>query len=107
MSYWQGRPTVDWMFSAGYAADATWNDTYWKNDRFNKLLLEARTELDDAKRREIYVEMQQILRDDGGNVIPIFGNYIIGASDKVQTPQKMAGNWSMDGDKNAERWWFE
>jgi peptide/nickel transport system substrate-binding protein len=49
-AYWSGRPTEDWMFSAGYAADASWNDTFWKHDRFNELLLAARAELDTNKR---------------------------------------------------------
>ncbi len=106
MCYWQGRPTVDWMFSAGYAADAAWNDTYWKNERFNQLLVAARAELDDDLRGDMYSEMQAIVRNDGGTVIPMFGNYIIGASDRVQTPEKIAGNWNFDGDKNTERWWF-
>ncbi len=54
----------------------------------------------------MYSEMQAIVRNDGGTVIPMFGNYIIGASDRVQTPEKIAGNWNFDGDKNTERWWF-
>ncbi|MEM7292820.1 MAG: ABC transporter substrate-binding protein, partial [Pseudomonadota bacterium] len=54
--YWSGRPTENWMFSQVYAADASWNDTFWKHDRFNELLLQARAELDPTKRREQYVE---------------------------------------------------
>ena len=50
MSYWGGRPTCDWMFTTAYAADAAWNDTFWKNARFNELLIAARAETDDAKR---------------------------------------------------------
>ncbi len=38
-SYWSGRPTCDWMFTTAYAADAAWNDTFWKNPRFNELLV--------------------------------------------------------------------
>ena len=38
-SYWAGRPTCDWMFTTAYAADAAWNDTFWKNPRFNELLV--------------------------------------------------------------------
>ncbi|TIQ59319.1 MAG: peptide ABC transporter substrate-binding protein, partial [Mesorhizobium sp.] len=66
MSYWLGRPTADWMFSQGYAADAAWNQGHWRNARFNELLVAARSELDDAKRSEMYAEMQSICRDDGG-----------------------------------------
>ncbi len=56
--FWGGRPTEDMMFSTAYAADAAWNDTFWKNKRFNELLVAARAELDEKKRRQMYVEMQ-------------------------------------------------
>ena len=58
MCYWGGRPTCDWMFSQAYAEGANWNDTFWSHERFNKLLLAGRGELDAAKRGEIYREMQ-------------------------------------------------
>ena len=103
--YWGGRPTEDWMFSTAYAAGANWNDTFWSHDRFNKLLLEGRAELDDAKRRAIYFEMQKIVSDEGGVVVPMFNNYVFAMSDKVQHDE-MAGNWDLDGNKAMERWWF-
>ena len=105
MCYWGGRATEDWMFSTAYAEGANWNDTFWSHDRFNKLLLEGRAELDDAKRRAIYFEMQKIVSDEGGVVIPIFNNYVFAMGDKVQHDE-MAGNWDLDGNKAMERWWF-
>ncbi len=104
--YWSGRPTEDWMFSMAYEAGADWNDTYWENERFNKLLVEARAELDRDKRQEMYVEMQSLVRDDGGTVVPMFANYVFAVSDKVQHPASMAGNWDLDGERFMERWWF-
>ena len=103
--YWGGRATEDWMFSTAYAAGANWNDTFWSHDRFNKLLIEGRAELDDAKRRQIYGEMQKIVRDEGGVVVPMFNNYVFAMSNKVQHDE-MAGNWDLDGNKAMERWWF-
>ena len=103
--YWGGRPTEDWMFSTAYSADAAWNDSFWKHDKFNKLLLEGRAELDNAKRAVIYAEMQRIVSDEGGVVIPMFANYLMGLSDKVKH-DKMAANWDLDGLKALERWWF-
>ena len=105
-SYWAGRVTEDWMFSVGYAEDAAWNAAYWKHERFNKLLKLARAELDESKRREMYAEMQLIVRDEGGTIIPMFGNFVSATTTKVQTPDKVAGNWALDGWKSAERWWF-
>ena len=104
--YWSGRPTEDWMFTTAYAAEAKWNDAYWKHDRFNELLIAARAELDTNKRREMYHEMQLIVRDEGGTVVPMFANHLHGLSDKVATPDTVAGNWQLDGNKSTERWWF-
>jgi peptide/nickel transport system substrate-binding protein len=104
--YWGGRPTADWMFSTAYEAGVPWNDTYWENERFNKLLVDARAELDPKKRQEMYTEMQRLVRNDGGAVIPLFNNYIMGLSTKIGH-EPMGSNWSMDGFRAVERWWFK
>lgn len=106
MCYWGGRPTEDWMFSTAYAAGASWNDTFWEHERFNKLLVEARAELQESKRREMYFEMQQIVSDEGGVVIPVFNNYVWAVRDNVGHDDAMASNWAQDGHKWGERWWF-
>jgi peptide/nickel transport system substrate-binding protein len=103
--YWAGRPVEDMMFSVAYAAGAPWNDTRWSNDKFNKLLKEARAELDQAKRRQMYVEMQSLVRDDGGAVIPMF-NQIVEAHTKKLEHGPISAHMEMDGHKNTERWWF-
>ncbi|MDJ0896068.1 MAG: ABC transporter substrate-binding protein [Alphaproteobacteria bacterium] len=103
--YWGGRPTEDWMFSTAYAKGVPWNDTRWDHVKFNELLVQARSELDDAKRRQMYFEMQKIVSDEGGVVIPMFANYVMGVSQKVEHA-KLGANWSMDGFRCIERWWF-
>jgi peptide/nickel transport system substrate-binding protein len=106
-SYWSGRATEDWMFSTAYDSASEWNDMGpWKNEKFDKLLLEARSELDETKRATLYHEMQRIVRDDSGSIIPIFASWVMALSDKLGTADKLAGNWVMDGNKNTERWWF-
>ena len=72
----RGRPTCDWMFTTAYAADAAWNDTFWKNPRFNELLVAARAETDDNKRAGMYAEMQQLVHDDGGLINLVFNSYV-------------------------------
>ena len=104
--YWGGRPTEDWMFSTAYQSGVPWNDTQFNNARFDELLLAARAELDEAKRREMYYEMQAIVADDGGVVVPFFYNYVNAHSDKVMVPDVVAGNWELDGARCLERWWF-
>ncbi len=103
--YWSGRPVEDLMFSTAYACGVAWNDSFWCNERFDKLLVEARAELDQAKRREMYYEMQAILNDRGGVVIPMFASYVFATSDSLGTPDQLGSNWDMDGERWMERWW--
>ncbi|MCH7554947.1 MAG: ABC transporter substrate-binding protein, partial [Proteobacteria bacterium] len=102
---WSGRATEDWMFSTAYAAGVAWNDTHWNNERFNALLIEARAELNQAKRADMYAEMQLLVRDQGGVVIPVFTSYVFAMADKVQHGP-MWGNWDVDGLRLLERWWM-
>ncbi len=104
--FWGGRPTEDMMFSTAYAADAAWNDTSWKNKRFNELLIGARAELDEAKRRTMYVEMQKIVHDDGGVVVPMFAADLSATSDNI-AHGPISANWELDGLRAPERWWFK
>ena len=69
---WGARPTPDNMFTLAYKGDAPWNEAHWQNDRFNELLLMAKAELDETRRAEMYREMCQLARDDGGTIIPLF-----------------------------------
>ena len=103
---WGQRPTPDVMFTLAYSADAAWNETHFKHERFNQLLLEARAELDDARRAELYYEMQQIVRDEGGTIVPFFSNYIYAHRKSITHGPKLSGNWPLDGSRAAERWWF-
>ncbi len=104
-SFWQGRPTADWMFSIAYAGEAPWNESFWKNERFDQLLLEARVELDEKMRYEMYAEMQELVHNDGGELIPMFADFVYAAKSNVKHGP-LAANWELDGHKCAERWWF-
>ncbi|MGB3178849.1 MAG: ABC transporter substrate-binding protein [Albidovulum sp.] len=105
-SYWGGRPTEDWMFSTAYAAGAPWNETRWENERFNELLLSARSELNEDTRRAMYFEMQDLCANEGGVVVPMFASYVMATSDKVAHDETVAANWTLDGFRAVERWWF-
>lgn len=106
MCYWGGRPAEDIMFSTAYAEGADWNDSSWKHAEFNKLLVAARSELNESERRTMYVEMQRLVSDEGGVVVPVFNNYIHATAKNVAHEKDMASNWANDGHRYAERWWF-
>jgi peptide/nickel transport system substrate-binding protein len=103
--YWSGRPVEDQMFSTAYQSGVAWNDTFWSNERFDELLVMARAELVEERRREMYFEMQEIVNQDGGAVIPMFANYVFATLDEVNTGD-LASNQDVDGERWMERWSF-
>jgi len=107
MVQWGARPTPDVMYSLAYKDDASWNESKWKHPRFNELLLQAKAELDDAKRAELYTEMGMIARDEGGTVIPYFPNFVYARRKNVRHSGQLAASWPMDGARAAQRWWFD
>lgn len=103
---WGARPTPDNMLTLAYAEDAAWNESHWKNDRFNKLLVQARSELNDTKRAEMYHEMQVLAKDDGGTIIPTFLNFVCARRSNVAHGPSVASSWENDGARSTHRWWF-
>lgn len=104
--YWPGYATPDSIFTQAYNKGASWNDTFWDNARFNELLVQARSELDQSLRGELYGEMQMLVRDDGGTVVPFFANDVFAVSDKVGVGQ-LSNNYEVDGRLFLERWWMK
>lgn len=66
------RPTADLIFSLFFKSDAAWNESGWKSPRFDQLLLAARGEADEARRKQLYGEMQVMVHEKGGVGIPVF-----------------------------------
>jgi peptide/nickel transport system substrate-binding protein len=106
MSYRGGRPTADQALSVAYASNASQNDTHWKSADFDAKLLEARAMLDQAKRKEIYAELQAMISNDGGALIPMFGDYLDATSKKLKgvTTHPM---FNLMGARLAEKVWLE
>ena len=68
------------------------------------MLLAARGELDEAKRKAIYRDMAVMIRDEGGLAIPFFNEFIDASSDKVGGYEKHPAAELMDGYALAECW---
>jgi peptide/nickel transport system substrate-binding protein len=105
LCYWGGRPVADMFMSISLAADAAWNDTNWKNPRFNELLLAARAETDEAKRATMYAEAQQLIHDDGGQTVLMFNNFVGALSTKIGH-NTFNSDFDDDGGYMWERWWM-
>jgi len=106
VAQWNARSSVDVMFSTAWTKNAKWNECYWQNERFNKLVVDARAERDENLRMEMYVEAQQICRNEASNIVPLFFDHIMAGSKKLKY-KNLAGNAADDGHRMIERWWFD
>jgi peptide/nickel transport system substrate-binding protein len=83
VSDWFMRPTANIMLSLAFAPEANWNESQWKNERFGTLLKEARATTERAKRLELHREMQQLVSDESGILIPTHRNLVDGIATNV------------------------
>ncbi len=78
------RTSADQLFTQFFKSDAPWNESGWKNETFDQLLLAARAETDDAKRKSMYGDMQVLIHEKCGIGIPVFISFLDGHSTKVK-----------------------
>lgn len=84
VSSWNMRPSANIMMTLAYKSDAPWNESRWKNERFDQLLAMARAELDAGKRYEMNCEMQKLISDGAGTLIATHRAYIDAKSTAVK-----------------------
>lgn len=70
------KSTPDISFTTFFQSRAPWNESAWRNERFDALLLEARAETDTGKRRDMYGEMQHLIHEGSGVCISVFASYL-------------------------------
>ena len=96
---WNMRPTANSQLAIQFAPGAAWNDTYWNNARMGELLEMARSEIDPVKRHQLYCDMQTLVHEGSGMVIPAFSNVNDGTASnvmgipKVPTGQVGGSEW--------------
>ena len=84
MSTWSPRPTADIILSSLFHSEAPYNESQFKSARVDQLLVDGRAQTDFALRKEIYCEIQTIISNEAGNIIPWHQSIVDGASAKVR-----------------------
>lgn len=100
------RPTADILFSLFFQSSAAWNESAWKNEKFDQLLVAARAETDEAKRKQMYHDMQVLIHESSGIGIPVFINGLDAHTNKLKGLRPM-GTGSMMGYAFAEHVWLD
>ena len=81
---WNMRPTANAAMAIQFAPNANWNDTFWNNERMGELLKHQLAETDAAKRHAMLCEMQTLIHNGSGMVIPCHVNETDGARNRIQ-----------------------
>jgi peptide/nickel transport system substrate-binding protein len=96
-SSWSGRG-ADEALSIAYLSKADWNETHWRRPAFDALIFQARKTVDTAKRGALYEAAERMLKDDGGEIIPMFPDAVSATRSNITGwtlhPQKYSKDFS-------------
>lgn len=97
VDFWRARALVDqWRVSC--LPGAVFNETSFNNPQFNTIYAELTRTGDASMQEGLFYEAQKILYEQGGNIVPAFGNYVVAASTRViNIPQGInnpLANWN-------------
>lgn len=84
VSNWTLQVTDNYMLSLTQHSEAYFNLSNYENPELDELIEETRAEQDFDKRREMYAMIQEIVRDDGGFIVPYFRPVITATQANVQ-----------------------
>lgn len=88
IGYWGMQPTIDETYHLLLTSDASYEDTSWDNKKFDKLVEEGRSTIDQAQRAEIYTKAQELEIADTPYVVPFF-------MDVLTASRTTAENWNV------------
>ena len=100
------RPSADVLLTQFFQSGATWNESRWKNPKFDQLLMASRAETNFDKRKQMYADMQTMIHLESGIGIPLFLANIDGHSSKLKglSPIPLGG---LMGYSFAENVWLD
>jgi peptide/nickel transport system substrate-binding protein len=81
---WFGRPTIDESLTPFYYTKSNWNYTGYSNPEVDKLLDQAKALTDFKGRKKLYDRVQEILYNEGPDVVPYFKNYVSAVRKEVK-----------------------
>lgn len=97
---WSTRGTPVTYFKLAYVSDAAWNSAHWSDPEFDKLVHQVDTEMDRAKRVELYHQIQKIFIERGPTVVTFMQESGAGINKRLEGV-KLAYTWTITRFWNA------
>ena len=67
-----------------FKSNAVANESGWKNEKFDQLLIAARAQTNEAKRKRLYADMQVLVHEHAGVGIPLFNSTVDGYNTNIK-----------------------
>jgi len=83
MTRWNQRP-ADAILNEAYRGGGKWNESFFKDAKFDAMLDDARKELNFDKRRAKYIEAQEYLWENGGTLIGFHATLSVATTARVK-----------------------
>lgn len=80
---WNMRPTAQSQMAIQFGPGAAWNDTYWNNEKMGELLNAVLAVTDPTKRHQMMCDMQTLIHEGSGMIIPAFSNINDGIANNI------------------------
>lgn len=74
---WPVPSEPDIVLSLGYLSNGKWNISKWGSSQLDALIFQAKGERDQAKRKQLYAEVQRIISTEGAVLIPLFAPFYV------------------------------
>ena len=84
VSFWPGLADPDEILTFAYHSQGYFNESGWSTAELDGWIEAARAETDPTKRKAIYTDIQQLIAQDGGVLIPYFSPQFMALRNSVQ-----------------------
>lgn len=84
MAYWGMQPTEDATFNLLLTSNASYEDTGWKNAKFDELVNAGRSTTIEAERAAAYSQAQELMLKELPYIIPFYEDVLTASKDHVK-----------------------
>jgi len=84
MAYWGMQPTEDATFNLLLTSNASYEDTGWKNTKFDELVNAGRSTTIEAERAAAYSQAQELMLKELPYIIPFYEDVLTASKDHVK-----------------------
>ena len=84
LTSWGARPVPNALLNLLFRSNGVWNEGHYFNKKLDALIDAAGSELDAAKRKALYKQIEVQISDDGPSIIPFYSTFVFPFTTRLQ-----------------------